>query len=167
MRLVVVVLLIIAVIVAIFLNLSYDKNMVTIHKGNISMQPVDIDLGHYQDSFCGMVIDDIKYTSEVVVPDGRTWFFHDHGVFVEWLKDKPFKDEATIWVMTKDTKKYINGRAAWYSRTDITPMSYGFGAYQKKQKADFTPPFDRLALVEFVGVWVGLHHCPIFLHHIT
>jgi hypothetical protein len=52
---------------------------------------------------------------------------------VHWIENKKFKENATIWVMTKDTKKYINGRKAWYSRTDETPMHYGFGAYEIKQ----------------------------------
>jgi len=132
MRLVVIVLSIIAVIVAIFLNLSYDKNMVTIHKGNISMQPVAIDLGHYQDSFCGMVIDDIKYTSEVVVPDGRTWFFHDHADFVSWLQDKNIPNPK-IWVYAIDKQKYLDAKKCWYSVDEKTPMESGFGAYATKQ----------------------------------
>ena len=80
-----------------------------------------------------MVIDDITYASQVVSPSGKTYFFHDHGGMVNWLSTKDFKNEAIIWVMTKDTNRYIDGRTAWYSRTDETPMLYGFGAYENKQ----------------------------------
>jgi hypothetical protein len=77
-----------------------------------------------------MVIDDLSYASEVVAPDGKTWFFHDHGGFVHWLSDKKFKDEAVIWAMSRDTKRFIDARKAFYSLTDTTPMGYGFGAYE-------------------------------------
>jgi len=26
-----------------------------------------------------MVIDSLEYASEVIAPNGNTWFFHDHG----------------------------------------------------------------------------------------
>ena len=61
-----------------------------------------------------------------------------------WLKDKEFKNSAKIWVMSKDSKKYIDGRTAWYSRTDNTPMRYGFGAYEQKQDGFIT--FDEMSL---------------------
>jgi nitrous oxide reductase accessory protein NosL len=77
-----------------------------------------------------MVIDELNYASQVIAPDGRTWFFHDHGDFVEWLKDKPFKDEAKIWVMSRDTHKWIDAKKAFYTLTEDTPMGYGIGAYE-------------------------------------
>ncbi|MDZ7819642.1 MAG: hypothetical protein U5K55_13990 [Aliarcobacter sp.] len=127
------IIIIIAIIVIIFLSMSNKKQMVVLKEGNIQQQPLEIILGKYQDSDCGMIIDKMDFASQVVAPDGKTWFFHDHGGMSNWLKDKTFKDTAKIWVRTKDTKKYINGRDAWYSRTDITPMGYGFGAYENKK----------------------------------
>jgi len=50
-----------------------------------------------------------------------------------WLKNKIFRDEAVIWVKDRENGRWIDGRTAWYSRTDHTPMLYGFGAYQIKQ----------------------------------
>jgi len=35
--------------------------------------------------------------------------------------------------MSKDTHKWIDGRKAFYSLNDITPMGYGFGAYEKNR----------------------------------
>ena len=46
--------------------------------------------------------------------------------------------------MSIDTKQYINGRTAWYSRTDNTPMRYGFGAYEIKQDGFIT--FEEMSL---------------------
>jgi len=124
----------VGIIVALFLSLAKIQNMVVIKEGNLQQIPLKIVLHKYQDSDCGMVIDDLTYSSEVVAPDGKTWFFHDHGGFVHWLEDKPFKESAVIWVMSKDTHKYIDGRKAFYSLNDITPMGYGFGAYEKRQE---------------------------------
>ena len=129
-----IVLLFVVIIVSVFLSLAKVQNMVVIKEGNLEQVPLEIVLHKYQDSDCGMVIEDLTYASEVIAPDGKTWFFHDHGGFVHWLKDKSFKDSAVIWVMSRDTHKYINARTAYYSLNEITPMGYGFGAYEKKQK---------------------------------
>ena len=126
------IIIIVAIIIIIFLSMSNKKQMVVLKEGNTVQSPLEIILGKYQDSDCGMIIDNMEYVSQVITPDGKTWFFHDHGGMANWLKDKPFKDSAKIWVMSKDTKKYIDGRTAWYSRTDNTPMRYGFGAYEVK-----------------------------------
>ncbi len=125
--------IIIAIIVVLFLSLSKSQNMTVVYVGNKEKKPISIELGKFQDSDCGMVIDDITYASQVVSPSGKTYFFHDHGGMVNWLSTKEFKDIAIIWVMTKDTKRWIDGRSAWYSRTDHTPMLYGFGAYETKK----------------------------------
>ncbi|KLE10930.1 hypothetical protein PJV89_00500 [Aliarcobacter butzleri] len=125
------VVIVVAIIVIIFLSMSSSKQMVVLKEDNMSQVPLEIVLGKYQDSDCGMIINSLDYASQVVAPDGKTWFFHDHGGMVNWLKNKPFKDTAKIWVMSKDTKRYIDGRNAWYSRTDETPMRSGFGAYEE------------------------------------
>jgi len=136
--------IIIAIITIIFLSMSNAKQMVVLKEGNIALTPLEIILGRYQDSDCGMVIDKMDYVSQVISNDGKTWFFHDHGGMTNWLRTKSFKDDAKIWVMTKDTKQYINGRTAWYSRTDNTPMKYGFGAYEVKQDGFIT--FEEMSL---------------------
>jgi hypothetical protein len=137
------VLFIVAVIAALFISMSTSQNMTVVYTGNKDKKPIKIELGKFQDSDCGMVIDDISYASQVVSPNGKTWFFHDHGGMVNWIKNKDFKEDAVIWVMTKDTKRYINGRKAWFSRTDETPMFYGFGAYENKKEGliDFETMF--------------------------
>ena len=136
--------IIILIIVIIFLSMSNKKQMVVLKEGNTTQMPLEIVLGKYQDSDCGMVINKMDFVSQVVSNDGKTWFFHDHGGLANWLKDKPFKDSAKIWVMTMDTKKYIDAKSAWFSRTDITPMGYGFGAYENKQDGFIS--FEEVAL---------------------
>jgi hypothetical protein len=124
---------IVALIVTLFLSLSTKQQMVTLLTGNINKKPLTIILNHYQDSECGMVIDSLEYASQVIDPKGNTWFFHDHGGMVEWLERKAFKDDATIWIYAKDTKRWIDAHKAWYSRDEDTPMHYGFGAYENKK----------------------------------
>ena len=140
---------IISIIITVFLTLAKKQNMVTIKKGNISHQPIDIKLHHYQDSQCGMVIDTIKYSSEVISPDGRTWFFHDHGGMIKWLEDKKFKNSATIWVHAIDTNRWIDGKKAHYTRDENTPMKYGFGAYENSKNG--TISFDEMRLLTLRG----------------
>lgn len=116
-----------------FVLMAKNQNMITVINGNLNKTPYVLAPGKYQDSDCGMVINEMSFVSQVISNDGQTWFFHDHGGMAKWLKDKPLKDTAIIWVMSLDSKKYIDGRKAWYSRTDTTPMGYGFGAYEIKK----------------------------------
>lgn len=122
-----------ALIFVLFVSMSKTQQMVVIQSGNTEAKPLEIKLGHFQDSDCGMVIDILTYASQVINKEGKTWFFHDHGGMVKWLDTKPFKDEAVIWVWAKDTNQWIHGKKALYSRNDKTPMNYGFGAYEHPQ----------------------------------
>jgi len=142
-----IILLLVAIIVTLFLSLGKTQQMVVIKEGNLQQLPLEIVLHKYQDSDCGMVIEDLAYVSEVVAPDGKTWFFHDHGGFVHWLEDKPFKDRAKVWVMSRDTKRWIDGKKAFYSLSDITPMGYGFGAYEKRKESFITYKEMRLKML--------------------
>jgi len=130
---IIIIAIIISLIIILFLSISTSENMVVVQTGNAQKKPINIILHKYQDSDCGMVIDDLTYTSQVISASGKTWFFHDHGGMVHWLSNKPFKDKAVIWTYTKDTKQWKDGRKLWYSRTDNTPMGYGFGAYEYKK----------------------------------
>lgn len=141
------VIIIVSVIIAIFLSMSTSQNMTVVYTGNVNKKPIKIVLGKFQDSDCGMVIDDITYASQVISPNGKTWFFHDHGGMVNWIKNKPFKDDAIIWIMTKDTKRWIEAKNAWFSRTDNTPMFYGFGAYENKKESLIDYPTMYLHMV--------------------
>ena len=136
--------ILISVIVIVFLSLAKNQNMTVVHEGNLERLPIDMKLNKYQDSDCGMVIEDLEHASQVVAVNGKTWFFHDHGGFVNWLKDKDFKNDVVIWVMAKDTKKWISAKEAHYSLTDETPMGYGFAAYEIK--SDKMIDYDTMTL---------------------
>jgi nitrous oxide reductase accessory protein NosL len=146
---VLVVLVIVALIVALFLSLASSKQMVVIKEGNFKRVPLKMEIKKYQDSYCGMVIDELDYASQVVSAKGKTWFFHDHGDFVLWLKDKPFKDDVVIWVMSRDTHRWIDAKKAFYSVNESTPMGYGFGAYEKR--SDDMIDFDTMRLKTLRG----------------
>jgi len=133
-----IILAILGVIVTLFLTLAQKQNMVTVFEGNVAKQPIPMTLNHFQDAECGMVIDEFNYASQIVSPKGKTWFFHDHGGMVKWLEERTFKNEAVIWVYSLDTKTWIDGRKAFYTRDEETPMHYGFGAYAKKIKDRIT-----------------------------
>ncbi len=134
----------VSIIVLLFLSLGSSEKMIVIEENNLQKLPLKMQLNKYQDSDCGMVITDLEYASQVIAPSGKTWFFHDHGGFVHWLEDKSFQEDAVIWVMSMDTKKWIDGKKAFYSLTDITPMGYGFGAYEKN--ADNYIDFETMKL---------------------
>jgi len=133
-----IVLAILGLIVTLFLTLAEKQNMVTVFEGNIAKEPIPMKLNHYQDAECGMVIDELNYASQVIAPDGKTWFFHDHGGMVKWLEERTFKDEAVVWVYSLDTKRWIDGKKAFYTRDEETPMHYGFGAYAKPSEDRIT-----------------------------
>ncbi len=139
-----IVLVLVGIIVSIFLSVASSGNMVVVHEGNLKRLPIVMKLGKYQDSDCGMVIDDLDYASQVVAKNGKTWFFHDHGGFVNWLEDKEFRDEVVIWVMSRDTEEWIDATKAFYSLTDNTPMGYGFGAH--KNSVEGFIDFDTMRL---------------------
>lgn len=126
------------IVVVIFLSMANKEQMVVVKNNNINKTPLEIILGKYQDSDCGMVINSLEYASQVISTDGKTWFFHDHGGMANWLNSKTFKDSAVVFVMSKDTNKYIDGKKAFYSTDELTPMRYGFGAYEEFQDGFIT-----------------------------
>lgn len=140
------ILIIISVIVLIFFSISKEKNMIVIYENNSSFKPVDIKLNHFQDTQCGMTISEKKNSVQAISPSGKTWFFDDVGCFALWYKNISFKQKAIIWVYTNDTHRYIDGKKAFYSRIDKTPMNYGFGAYENNQK-DF---IDFSTMIKFM-----------------
>lgn len=124
------ILCIIAIIFGFFSFMGKSQQMTVVYEGNTNHDPVEMTVGKFQGSECGMLINDLNFASQVVAPDGRTWFFDDHGCMADWIHDKPFREAATIWVKDLPSGEWIDGKLAWYSRTDQTPMSYGFGAYR-------------------------------------
>ena len=130
-------------------QMAKAQKMVVVKTDNIECKPINIELGKYQDSDCGMVIESLQFASQVCDKTGKTWFFHDHGGMARWLQDKDFKKDAKIWVWAKDSKKWVEAKSAFFSRNDLTPMNYGFGAYE--QKKDGFVDFDKVGELMLAG----------------
>jgi nitrous oxide reductase accessory protein NosL len=134
-----VIILMLAVVTAIFISIAKEDQPVTVQSGNMAMKPLPIKIGHTNDPQCAMLLKSYRNAVEVVAPDGRTWFFDDPGCMILWLEKKSFRDKAKIWVHTLDTKKWIDARSAYYGVADQTEMRYGFGAreHEGNETIDF------------------------------
>ncbi len=130
------ILLIITITIIIFISMANEQKMVVVKEGNYAQTPLEIILGKYQDSDCGMTINELTYSSQIISKDGKTWFFHDIGGMANWFnsKEDSFKNGAKIYVMTKDTQKFIEAKDAFFSTNELTPMRFGFGAYEQNQE---------------------------------
>ena len=83
---------------------------------------------------CRMVISDPHFAAEVrYFPPGkasRIALFDDLGCAMQWLKDKPWKDDPNteIWVADHRSGHWLDARKARYVAVKSTPMDYGLGA---------------------------------------
>ncbi len=143
------IIILITIIATIFISMSKQKKMIVIHEENHIYKPVDIKLNHYQDAQCGMTITKLEDSVQAISLDGKTWFFDDVGCFALWYKNIDFKNDVKVLVYSKDTKKYIDGKKAWYDKTSNTTMAYGFGAYEKKK--DDMISFEEMILKMYRG----------------
>ncbi len=124
---------VVAFIVGIF-KLFEIKNRPVITEEAFIMKPtVKIKPNSFQDVYCKMMITDVKYATQAISKNGKSWFFDDLGCMLKWSKDKDLKDDITLWVYTIDTNRWIKFKDAWYQSGKNTPMKYGFGAYEVKQ----------------------------------
>lgn len=129
-----VILFLIAAIVVTVLSRAREQQTVTVHEGNTQMRPIEMKLGRFQDTQCGMTIVRPDDSAQVVSPKGKTRFFDDVGCMVLWIENRPFQEDAVIWVYARDVHGWIDGRKAWYSLSDDTPMRYGFSPYKEKKE---------------------------------
>lgn len=149
----VIILLILAIIAVIFVSMSKNDQPVTIVKGNTEMKPWPLKVNFTNDSYCKMLIGEQRNSTQVVSPDGNTWFFDDPACMVLWLQDKPFKESAKLWVHSIDSHKWIDARKAWYGRADRTAMHYGFGA--REVQDEDTIDYETMSLYVLRGEHLG------------
>ena len=109
----------------IFLFLGCEKKIVT-----------DLHEVHWDRDMCKrcvMVVSDRKHAAQVINPaTGRSYMFDDIGCWILWVQEEKIKweDTAVIWITDGNTGEWINARIAFYDTQNITPMAYGFKAYQ-------------------------------------
>ena len=129
-------LLITLVIITLFVGafLFFGKKSETVYKNNQSLKPMNIVPNKMLDPQCKMYIEDQKHSAQVILQDHRTYFFDDIGCMVLWLKDMDKKVLYFPYVFTEDTHRWIDAKQACYKIGIHTPMHYGFGAFEKKDK---------------------------------
>ncbi len=87
---------------------------------------------------CKMAISDRNYAVQVIDPKSRKHYkFDDIGCAILWFKEEghDWENKAIIWIKDAKTGKWIDARKAWYSTNQVTPMGFGFTAYEKKEDA--------------------------------
>ncbi|WP_456380731.1 hypothetical protein [Hydrogenimonas sp.] len=133
-------------VVVLFLTLADKPHPKIVLLGNTAQKPVDFFPKAYQCSECKMPIESKKFSGEVIAADGKTWFFDDVGCLGRWLAGQDFRESATVWVCTIDTKRWVDGRKAHYGVFENTPMGYGFGAYEHEGEGmiDFETMVERM-----------------------
>ncbi len=142
------VVIVIAVILILLFSFGSDEGARYVYKGNTTHSAVPIKVKEYQCSECNMNIEALSYAAQITSENGNTYFFDDIGCAILWLK-KNSKDIHTIFTQTQDTRKWIDAKKAWYSRTASSPMGYGFAAYEKSQKGFI--PYDEMKLLMLQG----------------
>jgi len=107
--------------------------------GNYSLKsengkPVTFELGRVFCPQCNMDIKSLKDSAQLI--DGKdVTIFDDVGCMILWINKQGINPkDVKIWVFSRDTKHWIDAKKAYYSLTDVTPMGYGFGAYEKRGK---------------------------------
>lgn len=76
----------------------------------------------------GMIISDRRFAAQAVEPGGRAHKFDDIGGLVIWLADRPWKDQARIWVRDTQADRWLEPSRATWKKGLQTPSGYGYGA---------------------------------------
>jgi copper chaperone NosL len=148
-----IILLIISIVVIVFLSMAKEERPIVMIKGNVEKEALPLKVNFTNDPYCKMLITEQRNSTQVVSPDGNTWFFDDPACMVLWLEEQPFKEEATLWIYTIDTKEWIDARKAWYGRADQTAMHYGFGG--RAEQTNGTIDYETMALYVLRGEHLG------------
>ncbi len=138
-----VVVLLVAIVSVVVVARSKQQGYVTEILGNHERQPVEVVFDHYQCPGCGMLLRQLRDSAQAIDSDGRTIFFDDVGCLARWLEEQEDED-LILWVHTRDTEEWTDGRTAQYSRDDVTPMRYGFAAYHNEKEGFIS--FDEMSL---------------------
>lgn len=148
-----IILIILSIIAVIIVSMAKNDQPVTIVKGNTEMKPWPLKVNFTNDPYCKMLIIEQKNSTQVISPNGNTWFFDDPACMVLWLQDKALKEQAKLWIYSIDTHKWIDARKAWYGRADKTAMHYGFGGREKQVEG--TIDFETMSLYVLRGEHLG------------
>lgn len=140
-----------SIIGVLFFAMDFGEEMTVLSHHNTEKKPLEITLDKYICSECGSVIKSLASTSQAITPNGTTYFFDDLGCMFLWLNKQKNKDMITIWVYVEDTERYILAQDAWYSRLALSPIGYGFGAYERRTYGEAAYHFDEVQLFAIRG----------------
>jgi len=118
------------VIALLIFTMDISESRVFVRHGNTQKEPLEIVLEKYICTESRVPIVDLFNSAQAIFPNGDTYFFNDVGNVLLWLARQKNQDKIVIWVYAQDTNRYVLAHNAWYSRVEITPMGYGFGAYE-------------------------------------
>ena len=93
--------LLIGVVALLAFSVDTSEGKIVVRHDNVEKKPLEIELGKYLCFESKALITDLNNTAQAVMPNGDTYFFYD-----------------------------IANSFTWLMRVDITPMGYGFGAYE-------------------------------------
>lgn len=85
---------------------------------------------------CKMIISDRNYAVQIVnKTNGKRYYFDDIGCTISWFKEENinWNNDAIIYVTDAKTGKWIDARKAFWTYGAVTPMNFGFSAYEEKQ----------------------------------
>lgn len=123
-------LLLLGVIGLLIFTMDISETRVLVRHGNTQKEPLEIVLEKYICTESRLPIVDLFNSAQAILPNGDTYFFNDIGNVLLWLGRQKNQNEVVVWVYAQDTARYVLAKDAWYSRVEITPMGYGFGAYE-------------------------------------
>jgi len=84
---------------------------------------------------CAMVVSDRKNSVQMVDPKtSKSYMFDDIGCMILWVKQEhpELKDRTAVWVTAVNSGKWIDAKTAFYTTGNVTPMAFGFSAYESK-----------------------------------
>lgn len=122
--------LLLGVVSLLLFTMDIAESRVLVRHGNTQKEPLEIVLEKYICTESKMPIVELFNSAQAVLPNGDTYFFNDIGNVLLWLNRQKNRDEIVVWVYAQDTERYVLAQNAWYSRVGITPMGYGFSAYE-------------------------------------
>ena len=81
---------------------------------------------------CNMWLDSSHLHTAAIMNEKGQKLFDDIGCMVIWSnKNKIDLNTKQIKLFSKDSKKYIDSKEAYFTFNEKTPMGYGFTAYEK------------------------------------
>ncbi|WP_263833817.1 hypothetical protein [Sulfurospirillum oryzae] len=143
--------LLLGVIALLVVSMDISETRVLVRHGNINKEPLEIVLEKYICTESRVPIVELFNSAQAILPNGDTYFFNDVGNVLLWLGRQKNRDEIVVWVYAQDTERYVLAQSAWYSRVEITPMGYGFGAYEYRVYGQSDYYFNEVQLFALRG----------------